>query len=94
LRQVFTLADVIHPGIVLILLAVFGCPRWGELAALQRTDIDLVTRTVRIERTLTELRGRGQVFGPPKSDAGSAVASDESAFFAEFEAMLQSIKFR
>ena len=71
LRQVFTLADVIHPRYrALILLAVFGCLRWGELAALRRTDIDLVTRTVRIERTLTELRGSGQVFGPPKSDAG------------------------
>jgi hypothetical protein len=33
-------------------------------------DIDLATGTVRIERTLTELRGNGQVFGPPKADAG------------------------
>ena len=71
LQQVFTLADVIHPRYrALILLAVFGCLRWGELAALRRMDIDLATRTVRIERTLTELRGNGQVFGPPKTDAG------------------------
>jgi integrase len=71
LQQVFTLADFIHPRYrALILLAVFGCLRWGELAALRRTDIDLATRTVRIERTLTELRGSGQVFGPPKTDAG------------------------
>jgi integrase len=94
LQQVFTLADAIHPRYrALILLAVFGCLRWGELAALRRTDIDLVTRTVRIERTLTELRGSGQVFGPPKSDAGHRtvafpdfIVPDLTSHLAEFTA--------
>jgi integrase len=40
------------------------------LAALRRKDIDLAARTVRIERSLTELPGGGYLFGPPKSDAG------------------------
>jgi integrase len=94
LQQVFTLADAIHPRYrALILLAVFGCLRWGELAALRRTDIDLVTRTVRIERTLTELRGSGQVFGPPKSDAGHRtvalpdfIVPDMTSHLAQFTA--------
>jgi integrase len=69
--QVITLASAIEPRYkAMILLAVFGCLRWGELAALQRKDIDPAARTVRIRRTLTEVRGGGQTFGPPKSDAG------------------------
>jgi len=71
LDQVITLADVIGPRYrALVLLAVFGCLRWGELAALQRQDIDITARTVRIRRTLTEVRGGGHIFGPPKSAAG------------------------
>jgi len=53
-----------------VLLAVFGSLRWGELAALRRTDIDFQARTVRISRQLSEQRGGGFAFGPPKSDAG------------------------
>jgi integrase len=70
-RQVFDLADVVDPRYrALILLAVFASLRWGELAALRRKDIDLDARTVRVERTLTELPGGRYIFGPPKSDAG------------------------
>jgi integrase len=76
LRQVLTLAEVIDARYrALILLAVFGCLRWGELAALQRKDVDLTTRTVRIGRTLTELRGGGHMFGPPKSEAGNRIVA-------------------
>jgi integrase len=71
IRRVFALADSIAPRYrELILFAVFTSLRWGELAALRRKDIDLGTRTVRIERSLTELPGGGYLFGPPKSDAG------------------------
>ena len=70
-HAVITLAKVIDPRYrALVLLAVFGCLRWGELAALRRKDINPATRTVEVRRTLTEVRGGGQVFGPPKSDAG------------------------
>jgi integrase len=70
-RQVFTLASVIDPRYrAMVLLAVFTSLRWGELAALRRSDIDLTARTVRVQRTLTHLSGGGHAFGPPKSDAG------------------------
>ena len=49
---------------------VFGSLRWGELAALRRSDIEIQARTVRISRQLREQRGGGFAFGPPKSDAG------------------------
>jgi integrase len=71
LRQVDVLADVIGPRYrTLILVAVFGSLRWGELAALRRCDIDLRARIIRVERSLTELPGGGYLYGPPKSEAG------------------------
>jgi integrase len=76
IHQVFALADSIAPRYrALILFAVFTSLRWGELAALRRKDIDLGTRTVRIERSLTELPGGGYHFGPPKSDAGQRLVA-------------------
>ena len=38
----------------LVLLGVFGSLRWGELAALRRSDIDFQARTVRVSRQLSE----------------------------------------
>jgi integrase len=70
-RQVFELAGAIDQRYrALVLLAVFGSLRWGELAALRRCDVDLKTGAVSVSRQLTELRGRGFVFGPPKPAAG------------------------
>jgi integrase len=69
--QVYALADALGGRFrALGLLAVFGSLRWGELAALRRSDIDIQARTVRVSRQLSEQRGGGFAFGPPKSDAG------------------------
>jgi integrase len=74
IAQVYALADIIDQRYrVLVLLGTFGSLRWGELAALRRKDIDLETRTVKVERSLTELPGGGYSFGPPKSEAGQRV---------------------
>jgi integrase len=68
--QVYALADAVPDRYrALVLLTVFGSLRWGELAALRRSDIDFQARTVRISRQLSEQRG-GFTFGPPKSDVG------------------------
>ena len=70
-RQVYELSEAIEPRYrALVLLAAFTSLRWGELCALRQRDIDPETRTIRVERTLTELQGGGLAFGPPKSDAG------------------------
>lgn len=76
-RPVLTIAQVyeVANGVgqryrALVLLAMFSSLRWGELAGLRRCDIDLDARTVRVTRQLTEIRGGGQQFGPPKSKAG------------------------
>jgi integrase len=71
IRQVSDLAEAIDPRYkALVLLAVFGSMRWGELAALRRCDIDLEAGTVRVVRQVTELSGDQLVPGPPKSEAG------------------------
>jgi integrase len=92
LRQVFALADAIHPRYrTLVLLAVFGSLRWGELAALRRADVDLDGGTIKVTRSLTELPGGGYHFGPTKSEAGQrtvaipgVITSDLASHLAHF----------
>jgi integrase len=74
--QVLALADrvpVRHRALVLV--ATFGCLRWGEVSALQRSDVDIEAGTVRVRQAFTEQRGAGLVLGPPKSRAGRRVVS-------------------
>src|ERR1019366_7558466 len=55
--QVFALSDAIGPRYrALVPLATFTSLRWGELCALRPSDIDMEARTVRVERSLTELQ--------------------------------------
>jgi integrase len=94
LGQVADLVDAIGPRYrALILVAVFGSLRWGELAALRRRDIDLRAHTIRVERSLTELPGGGYLYGPPKSEAGrrrvvfpAHIAGDLKSHLADFVA--------
>jgi integrase len=65
IAQVYALADTIDPRYrALVLLGTLGSLRWGELATLRRTDIDLKAFTIRVERQLTETVDGGSVFGP------------------------------
>jgi integrase len=69
--QVFALSEAIDPRYrTLVLLATFTNLRWGELCALRRSDLDVDARTIRVERSLTELETGGLTFGPPKTEAG------------------------
>lgn len=56
-----------------VLLGTFASLRWGELAALRRSDIDLETCTIRVFRQLTEQPDGSYDFGPPKSRAGKRI---------------------
>jgi integrase len=69
--QVVSLADAMPARFrAMILLATFASLRFGEVTALERRDIDVAARTVRVRRTFVEVRGKGLVPGPPKSHAG------------------------
>ena len=68
-REVVALVEVMPERYrALVLLAAFGSLRWGELAALRRSDVDVEQGTVRVERSLTELAGGGYAVWPAKVD--------------------------
>jgi integrase len=76
MRQVFDLADAFDRRYrALVLLAVFCSLRWGELAALRRRHIDLVSGAVCIQESVVELTDGSLVTGAPKSLAGRRVVS-------------------
>jgi integrase len=87
--EVYALADAIDPRYrALILLACFCGLRWGELAGLQRADIDCDRRTVRIARQLCEVAGRQPFLAPPKSEAGKRTVSIPSLIMADISSHL------
>ncbi|WP_422773650.1 tyrosine-type recombinase/integrase [Plantactinospora sp. WMMC1484] len=69
--QVLALAEQMPARFsALIVVAAFSGLRWGELAALRRSDVDLTAGTVRVPRKLAALRNRME-FGAPKSEASN-----------------------
>lgn len=71
LAKVLELADKVPERYrALVLLGTFASLRWGELAGLRRTNLDLDARTVRVVGTLAELNGGKLVDETPKSKAG------------------------
>jgi len=72
LAEVFALADVFDRRYrLLILLAVFCSLRWGELAALTRSAIDLDAATIKVQAGVVELKNGALITGAPKSEAGN-----------------------
>ena len=70
LQESFALADAIAPRYrALLLLAVFGSLRWGELMGLTRGDVDLMKATVHVRRSVAEVASK-LVVKEPKSQAG------------------------
>lgn len=87
--EVFRLADAVPARFrVLILLAAFTSLRFGELAALQRHDVDLERRTVAVRRALAETRTDGIVVKTPKSAAGVRTVAFPASLTAELAAHL------
>ena len=92
--QVFLLAGIVPRRVrALILLAAFTSLRYGELAALRRSDFDPRCKTLTVCATLVERQDGSLTFGPPKTDAGlravtipSAVRRDIRAHLADFVA--------
>jgi integrase len=72
LRQLYDLADRMPRECfrVLVLVAALASLRWGEVAALRRSDIDLAAGTVSVRRQQIELDTGRLVAGAPKSRAG------------------------
>ena len=62
--------SVIQFPVGLVLVAALASLRWGEVAALRRSDINLTAGTVSVRRQHVELDTGRLVTGPPKSRAG------------------------
>jgi integrase len=69
--EVFRLAEAIGPRYrALVLLAMLASLRFGELAALRRSDVDLELRLLRVVRAQTETGGGILRIKEPKPAAG------------------------
>jgi integrase len=65
--ETLRLADEIEPRFrVLVLLAAYGGLRFGELAGLRRSRVDLLRGRIVVDQALTEVNGE-LAFGPPKT---------------------------
>jgi integrase len=58
----------------MVLTAAFSGLRFGELAALRTKRFDALRRSVRVEESLSEVRGQF-IFKPPKSEASRRTVS-------------------
>lgn len=54
---------------LMVLLASWCALRFGELAELRRSDIDVTNAVIRVRRGVTRVAGQ-EIVGTPKSDAG------------------------
>ena len=77
--QVASLAAAVGPDWeALIYTASYAGLRWGELAGLRSTQVELGRRTIVIVEQLNELSGRLE-WGPPKTSAGRRAVAIPSA---------------
>ncbi|WP_084730026.1 tyrosine-type recombinase/integrase [Streptacidiphilus neutrinimicus] len=89
IAEVYAVAGAIQPRYrMLVLLAAFASLRFGELAALRRSDIDLEKRVIRIRQAQSELATGALEIKLPKSAAGVRPVAFPEALAAEVEAHL------
>jgi integrase len=65
--QVAALADAAGPGRLVVLTLAYTGLRWGELAALRVSRVDLLRRRLHVAESVTEVDGGRLDWGLPKS---------------------------
>lgn len=84
--QVQDLADAIHPRYrAFVFVGCYCGPRIGELAALRWSDVDLLRRTISINKKVIEVTGHGMVEGATKTKAGRRTVTFPRGIAAELE---------
>jgi integrase len=69
--EVNVLADAIDERYrALVLVAAYGGLRWGELAGLRRSRVDVLNGTVTVDQDAVDVHGKEVTFGPPKTKNG------------------------
>jgi integrase len=87
--DIFRLADTIGPRYrALVLLATFASLRFGELAALRRSDIDLARGLVRITRAQIETSDGTLDIRDPKTPAGKRTVAIPAVVVPDLRAHL------
>jgi integrase len=82
--EVFAIADAVPARFrCLVLLAAFTSLRFGELAGLRRSELDLLHGEVRVVRSLAELDGGRLLVKDPKSEAGRRIVAVPAVLLAE-----------
>jgi integrase len=66
-KQVADLADAAGPGRLIVLTLAYTGIRWGELAALRVSRLDLMRRRMHIAESVTEVDGGRLDWGLPKT---------------------------
>jgi integrase len=90
-EQVLSMADEVgERWRAVVLLAVLCGLRFGELAALRRSAVDLDAGTVAVVATAGEALGVGRVEGPPKSAAGRRVLTVPAAILPDLRRHLET----
>lgn len=90
-EQIAALADAIEPRYRAMLLLASWCSlRFGELAGLVRSYIDLSTRVVSVSRQLQDLQEGRRVFGPPKTEAGQRTVAIPPHVLGDIKAHLDT----
>lgn len=85
-HQFETIAANMPPALqVTVLLGAWCGLRFGEIAALTRSDIDLEAGTVKVSKTVRRGVGGHQTIGPPKTAAGRRVVAIPAPCLAALE---------
>lgn len=88
-EQVMALAQEVGPRYrAVVLLGAFCCLRMGELAALQRSAIDLDRATVTVRASAGYISGHGWVVGEPKSAASRRMVTIPTVIVPDVRAHL------
>ncbi len=88
--EVLAVADAIEGRYrVMVLLAAFTGLRFGELAGLQRRDIEVEKRFVRVQRAVAEPNSGKLEIKAPKSEAGVRTVSFPASLVPELEEHLR-----
>lgn len=83
MAEVFDVASALTERYrTLVVLATFTSLRFGELAALRRTDVDVAAGVVHVRQSQAELRGGRVLVKGPKSAAGKRTVAIPEAIMA------------
>lgn len=85
-EQVDTLADVIEKEYraVVLLGALVGL-RWGEIAGLRRSRVDVLRSRIRVDQTAVQIDGQGITFGEPKTKGSRRTIPVARSVMAQIE---------